>query len=59
MNNDEVQILTAEQCDELAVVLSEAAAVLSPGPKKEGLLNLAQAYRNLAEMKRIIARQLN
>jgi hypothetical protein len=59
MYNEEMQNLTVEQCDELAVALAEAAAVLPPGSKKEGLLNLAQAYRNLAEMKRMVARQLN
>jgi hypothetical protein len=59
MNNEEQQNLSVEQCDELAMALSEQAAVLPPGSKKDGMLNLAQAYRNLAEMKRMVKRHVN
>jgi hypothetical protein len=35
----------------------EDAASLPPGPKKEELLNLAESYRNLAEMKEWMAKK--
>jgi hypothetical protein len=51
--------LTVEQCEELATAIAEEAALLSPGSKKEALLNLARSYRDLATMKALIARKLN
>jgi hypothetical protein len=43
--------LTIEQCYQLATAMLEDAAALPPGPKKEKILELAYAYRNLAEIK--------
>jgi hypothetical protein len=50
---------TVEQCEELATAIAEEAALLSPGSKKEELLKLAQSYRNLAKLKRLVARKVN
>jgi hypothetical protein len=41
--------LTVEQCEELATAISEEAALLSPGSKKQALLNLAQSIVTLQQ----------
>ncbi len=46
------ELLTFEECEELAEALLEEAAALPNGAKKEGLLKLAHGYHNLANMKR-------
>jgi hypothetical protein len=51
--------LTVEQCEALATALFEDTAILPPGPEKEKLLRLAQGYRSLAKMKRLILRKVN
>jgi hypothetical protein len=51
--------LTAEECDLLADTLSDDAAALPIGSKKEGLLKLAESYRILAQMKRLVLRKVN
>jgi hypothetical protein len=51
--------LTVEQCEALAATLFEDTAILPPGPEKEKLLRLAQSYRSLAKMKRLILRKVN
>jgi hypothetical protein len=51
--------LTANECDELVAALVEEAAALPHGPKKEDTLKLADGYRNLAEMKRMVLRRVN
>lgn len=51
--------LTAEECDELAEALREDAAVASSGIERENLLKLAEAYRSLANMKRMVRRCVN
>ena len=56
---EESSNLTVEQCEELAAAIAGEAALLSPGSRKEALLNLAQSYRDLATMKALIARKLN
>jgi hypothetical protein len=56
---EESSNLTVEQCEELTVAIAGEAALLSPGSRKEALLNLAQSYRDLATMKALIARKLN
>jgi hypothetical protein len=56
---EESSNLTVEQCEELAIAIVEEAALLPPGPKKEGLLKLAQSYRHLAAMKSLISRKLD
>ncbi|HEY5254701.1 MAG TPA: hypothetical protein VIJ53_08615 [Acidobacteriaceae bacterium] len=53
---DETRHLTIEECQFLADSLSDDAATLTAGPKKEGLLKLAAGYRNLAKMMALVAR---
>ena len=51
--------LTVDQCDELAKALREDAAYLPHGPEREKLLQLAQGYRLLADMKRAVLRKVS
>jgi hypothetical protein len=51
--------LTVEECDLLANTLSDEAAALPAGPKKDDLLRLAASYRSLAQMKRLVLRKVN
>ena len=46
--------MTVDQCDELAKALREDAAQLPRGSDKENLLQLAENYRVLADMKRMV-----
>jgi hypothetical protein len=51
--------LTVEECELLADTLADDAAALPVGSKKEDLLKLAESYRILARMKRLVLRQAN
>jgi hypothetical protein len=51
--------LTVDQCDELAKTLREDAARLPHGSEREHLLQLAEGYRVLADMKRMVLRKVN
>jgi hypothetical protein len=51
--------LTVDQCDELVKALREDAARLPHGAERQKLLQLAEDYRVLAEMKRIVLRKVN
>ena len=51
--------LTVEQCEELTAALGEDAALMPPGPEKDNLLQLAQGYRDLSALKRLVARKVN
>jgi hypothetical protein len=51
--------LTLAQCDELAKALHEDAAGLPHGAEREKLLRLAEAYRALGEMKKMVLREVN
>jgi hypothetical protein len=51
--------LTANECELLADALSDDAAALPIGSKKEDLLKLAESYRILARMKRLVLREVN
>jgi hypothetical protein len=51
--------LTVDQCDELAKALREDAAQLPHGSDRENLLQLADHYRVLADMKRMVLRKVN
>jgi hypothetical protein len=51
--------LTADQCDELAKALREVAACLPHGSERDDLLRLAEGYRLLADMKRMVLRNVN
>jgi len=44
--------LTVDHCDELAKALREDAARLPHGSERENLLQLAEGYRLLADMKK-------
>ncbi|WP_441260637.1 hypothetical protein AB7008_41075 [Bradyrhizobium sp. 521_C7_N1_3] len=51
--------LTADQCDELAKALHVDATRLPHGSERENLLQLAEGYRLLAGMKRMVLRKVN
>ena len=51
--------LTVDQCDELAKALREDAARLPHGSEREYLLQLAEDYRVLADMKRMVLRKVS
>jgi hypothetical protein len=51
--------LTVDECDELEEALRQDAASLPNGPDKENLLKLAEGYRALADMKRMVLRKVN
>jgi len=51
--------LTVDQCDELAEALREDAARLPHGSERENLLQLAQGYHVLADMKRMVLRKVH
>jgi hypothetical protein len=53
------RVLTIEECELLADSLSDEAAALPVGSKKEDLLRLAESYRSLAQMKRLVLRKVN
>jgi len=51
--------LTVDECDELEKALRQDAASLPNGPDKENLLHLAEGYRMLANVKRMVLRKVN
>ena len=51
--------LTADECDELAEALRHDAAAAPDELKKANLLELAERYRNLAQMKRLVLGRVN
>jgi hypothetical protein len=51
--------LTVDECDELAKALREDAARLPHGSERELLLQLAEDYSILADLKRMILRKVN
>ena len=51
--------LTADECDELAEALRQDAAALSDKLEKANLLDLAENYRVVAQMKRLVLRKVN
>jgi hypothetical protein len=51
--------LTVDQCDELAKALHEDAARLPHGSERENLLQLAERYHLLADLKRMVLRKVN
>lgn len=51
--------LTIDECEELAAALFEDAAALPPGPKKQEILRLAQGYRSLGKMKRLVLQNVS
>jgi hypothetical protein len=59
MSIEQERDLTADECDELAETLRHDAAALPDDLKKANLLELAEGYRNLAQMKRSVLRKVN
>jgi hypothetical protein len=59
MGIEQERDLTADECDELAEALRQDAAALPDELKKANLLELAESYRNLARMKRLVLRKTN
>ncbi len=51
--------LTVDECDELADALREHAALLPNGSEKENLLKLAECFREIANIKRLVLRKVN
>jgi hypothetical protein len=51
--------LTVEQCNELANALREDAACLPHGADREKLMRLAENYRVLGQMKRMVVGRVN
>ena len=51
--------LTFDECEELASALFEDAAAMQPGPEKQSTLKLAQGYRNLGKMKRLVLKNVS
>ena len=51
--------LTIDECEALAAALFEDAAALPPGPKKQEILKLAQGYRTLGKMKRLVLQNVS
>ncbi|MET4218103.1 hypothetical protein ACVWWG_005465 [Bradyrhizobium sp. LB7.2] len=50
--------MTADECDELADALTEAAVAPPAGQKRLEITHLAHCYRRLARMKRLVARNV-
>jgi hypothetical protein len=59
MSIEQERNLTADECEELADALVEAAAVLPPGQKKHETSKLSDGYRTLAQVKRFVLRMVN
>jgi hypothetical protein len=54
------QPLTAAQCDEVEKAMREDAAALPPGsPMKKKLLQMANDYRVIAQLKRLVLSKVN
>ena len=51
--------LTVDECEEFAEALRERAAPLPNGSEREKLLMLAECYRELASIKRLVLRKVN
>ena len=51
--------LTVDECDELGEALHERAASLPNGSEREKLLMLAECFRELANIKRLVLGNVN
>ncbi|WP_187435316.1 hypothetical protein [Bradyrhizobium cytisi] len=51
--------LTAVQCGEVESAMRQEAAPLPPSCEQERLLQLADGYRMLASLKRLVLREVN
>jgi hypothetical protein len=59
MNIEQARNLTADKCDEFAEALRRDAAGLPDELVRGNLLELAECYRDLAQMKRLLLRNVN
>jgi hypothetical protein len=59
MSIEQERNLTADECEELADALVEAAAAMPLGPKKQETSKLSDGYRTLAQVKRLVLRKVN
>jgi hypothetical protein len=59
MSIEQERNLTADECDELAEALRQDAAALSDKLEKANLLDLAENYRVVAQMKRLVLRKVS
>jgi hypothetical protein len=59
MSIEQERNLTADDCEELADALVEAAVALPPGQKKQDTSKLSDGYRTLAQVKRLLLRMVN
>lgn len=59
MSIEHARNLTADECEELAEALRHDAATLPDELKKANVLELAECYRNLAQMKRLVLRKVS
>jgi hypothetical protein len=50
---------TVDECDELEEALRQDAASIADGQDKENLLKLAEGYRALANIKRMVLQRVN
>ena len=51
--------LSFDECEELASALFEDASAMLPGPKKRSTLKLAQSYRSLGKIKRLVLQNVS
>ena len=51
--------LTVDECNKLVEALRERAASLPNGSEREKLLMLAECFRELANIKRLVLRKVN
>ena len=59
MSIEQERNLTADECDGLAEALRQNAAALPDELQKETRLELAECFRDLAQMKRLVLRKVN
>ena len=59
MSIEQERNLTAVECDQRAEALQRAAAALPDELERGNLLELAECYRDLAQMERLALRKMN
>ncbi len=59
MSIEQKRNLTADECDKIAEALCRDAAALPDELEKENLLELAECYRDLAQMTRLVLGKVN
>jgi hypothetical protein len=53
------ELLTVDECDKFAEALRERAASLPNGSERVKMLMLAECFRELANIKRLVLRKVN